>query len=366
MPTKKQTEAAIERISQLRASMKKHDVDALIISDLSSQRYLTGFSGSTALTIVTRKGIFFLTNDLYAVQVEQELYDLPGLKVVIDRDPWQVIRSKQVNLQSSSIGYDSTKTSVASLKVIKSAVKPTKLVEVPNLVVPITMVKTKSEIKEIARASEIVSRAYEHMLGVVKEGMTERQIANYLANETRQLGSDRDAFDIIVVSGKRSAMPHGRATDNKIKNGDVVTVDFGCCVNGFYSDMTRTFCVGTPKKEVVDVFAVLYDAHMSALDSAVAGITARQLDASARSVIERAGYGEYFRHSLGHGLGYEVHESPAVSRLNDSPLPENCVVTIEPGIYLPGKFGMRIEDDVVIGKSGPTILTSAPRELVVI
>jgi len=319
------------------------------------------------MAIVTKKNIHFFTNDLSEVQVQKELHKLDGLKVYIHRDPWSIVAGNVLNKTWKSVGFDPGRHSYAGFGAMKKALKGSKLVEMPGLIDNLLLPKSSSEIKSIAAAAQITSTAYEKMLGMVRPGMSEREIATFLATTTRQMGSEKDAFDIIVVAGARSAMPHGRASDAKIKKGDVITVDFGCCVDGLYSDMTRTFCVDTPKQAVFDVFAVLYDAHMSALDAAVTGITGAGLDAAARDVITRAGYGENFRHSLGHGLGYEVHENPRVSHTNKmEQLPTNCVVTIEPGIYLPGKFGMRIEDDVVITPKGPQILTTAPRELVIV
>lgn len=367
MPTTAQVTAAADRLSNLRAAMRKHDIDGLVITDLPSIRYLFGYSGSMGMAIVGRRSVDFFTNDLYAVQVEKEMYKLPGLRKHIDRDFWGTAKAQRVAAKMSRVGFDPTRTTLSAHKSMKKGLSPAKLVEVPDLVSPITQVKTAAEIKTIAKAAEMASRAYEHMLGIVSAGMTEHDVATILASKTRELGSERDAFDIIVVAGARSAMPHGRASTSKLKKGDVVTVDFGCCVEGLNSDMTRTFCIGTPSKKVVDVFAVLYDAHLSALDAVKAGVNAADLDAAARSVIERAGYGEYFRHSLGHGLGYEVHEIPRISYANkDGVVPENAVITIEPGIYLPGQFGMRVEDDVVVQKNGGKILTTAPSELLVV
>jgi Xaa-Pro aminopeptidase len=302
------------------------------------------------MAIVTKKNIHFFTNDLYEVQVQKELHKLDGLKVYIHRDPWSVIATQHLHKTWKNVGFDPGRHSHAGFLGMKKALKGSKLVDMPGFVDALLLPKSTPEIKSM-----------------VRPGMTERQIATFLATTTRELGSEKDAFDIIVVAGARSAMPHGRASDATIKKGDVITVDFGCCVDGLYSDMTRTFCVDTPKKAVIDVFSVLYDAHMTALDAAVSGVTGAELDAAARTVITRAGYGDYFRHSLGHGLGYEVHEHPRVSYTNKhEQIPTNCVVTIEPGIYLPGKFGMRIEDDVVITPKGPQILTTAPRELVIV
>jgi Xaa-Pro aminopeptidase len=349
MPTKAQISAAATRMGQLRAAMKQADVDGLVVSQQAAIRYLTGFSGSTSLLILTSRNAYFFTNDLYEVQIAKELYTLPGLQSLVHRDFWKTVKDAGIANKAKRFGFVPTLTTVTAHKAMKKAVAPAKLVEVADLISPITMVKTKAEIAAIAKAADIASTAYQRLLGVVQPGMTEHQVANFLANTTRELGSERDAFDIIAVAGARSAMPHGRASKAPLQKGQVVTVDFGCCVDGLHSDMTRTFCVGTPSKKVVDVFAVLYDAHLSALDAAMAGVTADGLDAAARNVITKAGYGENFRHSLGHGLGYDVHENPRVAHGNTSNIiPENCVITIEPGIYLPGKFGMRIEDDVVI------------------
>ncbi|MBM4179156.1 MAG: aminopeptidase P family protein [Ignavibacteria bacterium] len=362
-----QLKAATDRLASIRKGLSTHKLDGYVIAHTPSLRYLTGFSGSYAMAIVTKKNVHFFTNDLYEVQVQKELHKLDGLKVYINRDPWSVISAQDLHKTWKTVGFDPGRHTYAGYASMKKALKGSKLIEVPGLIDGLLLPKSTQEIKSIAKAASITSTAYENMLGMVAAGMSEREIATFLATTTREMGSDKDAFDIIVVAGVRSAMPHGRASDAKIKKGDVITVDFGCCVDGLYSDMTRTFCVGTPKKTVIDVFSVLYDAHMTALDAAVTGITGAELDAAARTVIARAGFGDFFRHSLGHGLGYEVHENPRVSYTNKSEkLPTNCVVTIEPGIYLPGKFGMRIEDDVVITPKGPQILTTAPRELVIV
>lgn len=365
--SKAQYSASLERLGSIRTAMTKHGIDAYVIAHTPSLRYLFGFSGSYAMAIITKKNVHFFTNDLYEVQVQKEVHKFDGLKIHVTRDPWSVVSTLNLGSSGKSIGFDPTRHTVAAFKSIKKSLKGAKLIELPGFIDSLLLPKTKAEIKSIGKAAQLASTAYERMLGIVKPGMTEIQVATFLATTTREMGSEKDAFDIIVVSGARSAMPHGRASSAVIKNGDVVTVDFGCCVDGLYSDMTRTFCVGTPKKAVIEVFAVLYDAHMTALDAAVTGIIASDLDAAARNVITRAGYGDFFRHSLGHGLGYEVHENPRVSHVNTKEqLPTNCVVTIEPGIYLPGKFGMRIEDDVVITPDGPEILTTAPRELVIV
>lgn len=367
MASAKQMSMAAERLASIRKDMRVNSVDAYVIAHIASLRYLVNFSGSYAMAVVTQKAVHFFTNDLYAIQVQKELLPLDGLQVHIDRDPWSVVKGKGLAAKWKTVGFDPARHSVAGFNAMKKALAPAKLQELPSIVERTMRTKSAAEIKSIGAAAQLASTAYEKMLGMVRPGLTERDVATFIATTTRTLGSDKDAFDIIVVSGKRSAMPHGRASSAVLKKGDVVTVDFGCCVDGLYSDMTRTFAIGNPKRRVMDMFAVLYDAHMHALDAAVTGVRACDLDAAARNIITKAGYGEYFRHSLGHGLGYEVHEDPRVGSANTKEtLPENCVVTIEPGIYLPGEFGMRIEDDVVIKADAPLVLTTAPRELVIV
>lgn len=367
MATSTQTKTAITRIAALRNEMKLLKLDAYVITHIPSLRYLFGFSGSVAMAVVTKRKAYFVTNDLYAIQVSNELIKMEGLEIIINRDQWRGIASNGRAATWKTVGFDPTKHTVADFKKMKKALSPAKLVETSSVAEHVTRVKSSSEIKSISQAAHIASVAYEKLLAIIKPGMTEFEVSTFLASKTRELGSEKDAFDIIVVAGVRSAMPHGRASSTVIKKGDVVTVDFGCCVNGLFSDMTRTFCMGTPTKKIMEVFGVLYEAHITALNAVVSGVCAADLDKAARSVIERAGYGEFFRHSLGHGLGYEVHENPRVSSANkNETIPAGCVITIEPGIYIPGKFGMRIEDDVVVTDKGAQILTSAPCELVIV
>lgn len=366
MATAAELKIAQQRLADVRAELKRRSLHALVVNNTTNLRYLFNYSGSMAMAVITRKDVHFITNDLYAVQVQTELYKVDGLKIHIDRNFLGVVKGLKIGAAGKKVGFDAGRTTVTSHVAMKKAFAPSTLVDAAGIIETITRVKAPHEIKAIQKAADIASRTYEAMLSTVQAGMTERQVANIIASVSRELGSEKDAFDIICVAGKRSAMPHGRASDAVIKKGDVVTVDFGCVVDGFNSDMTRTFAVGTPSSKVVEVFAVLFDAHMHALDAAVAGVNAAALDAAARDIITAAGYGEYFRHSLGHGLGIDVHENPRVASVNtEETIPNNCVITIEPGIYLPGKFGMRIEDDIVVTTKGANILTSAPRELVI-
>lgn len=357
--------AASGRIDDIRRTLSANKLDAIIVSHPPFLRYLFNYSGSWGIGIIGKKNLWFITNDLYTEQIRHELFDLDNLKTFIDRNAYQVIAKNIADAKWKSVGFDPSRTTVAEGVLLRKAVKPAVAVPIGGIVEKVIMVKTRDEIRRIRAAASIGDAAYAALLENAKSGMTEKDVAAFLSMVTRALGSEADAFDIIAVGGPRSAMPHGRAGNNRLKKGDVVTVDFGCRYKGMNSDMTRVFSIGKPSEAISDVFGILTHAHHTALSAARSGIRASDLDNAARSVISKAGFGDNFRHSLGHGLGYEVHEAPRVSAANKSEkLVKGTVITIEPGIYLPDRFGMRIEDDVVIGDKGPVFLTNAPRDLI--
>jgi Xaa-Pro aminopeptidase len=366
MATKTNLRVCADRVAVVREQIRRNSIDALVITNTHHLRYLFGFSGSIATAIISKNKAHFFTNDLYQVQVQQELAPIDGLVIHIARNTWQEAEQQQIANKWTTVGIDESTVSVATFKSLKKALKPAKIIAISNIIEPIIQIKSTHELANLAAAAQIVSEAYTAMLNIVKPGLTERDVANYLSSKTRELGSEKDAFDIIVVAGKRSAMPHGRASNASLKSGDVVTVDFGACVEGMNSDMTRTFVLGKAKRRVVDVFAVLFEAHARAVEASVIGASSSAIDAAARNVINEAGFGKNFQHSTGHGLGYEVHEHPRVSAISKEKMPGGVVITIEPGIYLPGEFGMRIEDDVLITEDGPQVLTTAPGELVIV
>lgn len=359
------SEAANQRVSSIRLLMKQQAIEALLITHLPHIKYLSNFSGSNATVLITAKSVFFFTDDRYAEQIKTELYQVRGLKTFVKRDVWGTIQQKQLLKGCSTLGFDSTKTTVAAHAGIQKAIKPTKLKKVVGLVETVVVPKFEHEVANIRKAASITAKVYDYVLGFVKPGMREIDVAAEISYQGRKLGSEGDAFEIIFVAGDHSAFVHGRASERKIKKGDVITLDFGCKVNGFNSDQTRTFSVGKVSTEIKQCFNVVSEAFHRALDAVKPGMTGAELDAVARNVIKKAGYGEFFSHSLGHGLGIEVHEAPGISAANTKGLiPLNSVITIEPGIYIPGKFGMRLEDDVHVTEHGPVGLNSSPRELI--
>ncbi len=358
-------QVSMDRLARIRASMKKQGLSAYIIHHLPTIRYLTNFSGSNAVVIVAQKQVHFYTDDRYTEQIATELFAIDGLKTHIERGVWKHVAAKNILRAGQTVGFESDVVSVDSLSTIKRLLKGVKLKAAPGLARETTIVKSAAEIANIKVAADMAAKVYDFVLGFVKPGMREIEVAAEIAYQGRKLGSEGDAFGIILVGGEHGAFVHGRAGQRKLKKGDVVTLDFGCIYRGFNSDMTRTFSLGKAPSEAKKAFAAVTEAHKRSIEAIKPGVKASLLDDIARSVIGAAGFGDYFKHSLGHGLGIEVHEEPRVSGMNTKGLiPQDCVITIEPGIYLPGKFGMRLEDDVHVSAKGPVMLTSAPREMI--
>jgi Xaa-Pro aminopeptidase len=351
------------RIAQLQKALAERSLDAVLITHIPHVRYLSGFSGSAAHMFITRKKATFLTDFRYEQQAAQEL--APGIDAVVDRAPMQRLLNDGFIKAGTTLGFQDAYLSVATFDALKKKLKKVKLERTGSLVADLTMAKTEEEIGYIRKAANIAAKVYTEVLNIAKPGMRENELAMEISYLGKKFGSEGDAFDIIVASGARGALPHGRASTKKLKKGEMVTLDFGCIYNGFNSDMTRTFAIGTPSAEARKIYDIVYEAEQMGVKSARPGMTAKQLDDVCRDHIAAAGFGEEFGHSTGHGLGIEVHEAPAVSfRDTGTELKENMVVTIEPGIYLPGKCGVRIEDDVAITAKGCKVLTSSPRELI--
>jgi Xaa-Pro aminopeptidase len=347
--------------------MKKQKLDGMIVSYLPAVRYLSGFSGSAGTLYVAKKGAWLVTDGRYESQVEDEVRK--GIGTIIDRDHFGRLKKEKLIKKGSTIGFQENHVSVGGLDRIKQALKKkVKLVKTGPILRDILSVKSSDEIKLVRKAANIAGRVYRDILEMVKPGMREADIAAEISYLGKQYGSEGDAFDIIVASGYRSALPHGRASKKKLKKGELVTLDFGCIVDGFCSDMTRTFAIGEPGDEAREIYRIVYESERAGVEAAEAGMRARDLDKVCRDIIVDAGYGDAFKHSTGHGLGIDVHEYPGIGATSpdDTVLKEGMIITVEPGIYLSGKFGVRIEDDVLIEAEGNRELTRAARKLTIV
>jgi Xaa-Pro aminopeptidase len=238
--------------------------------------------------------------------------------------------------------------------------------ELDNLIARMRIIKTANEVENIRTAQRITEEALSETLKLINDRITEKDLALELEYRMRKKGADGISFDLITISGKKTSMPHGVPGDRKIQKGDFITMDFGVIYQGYCSDMTRTVALGHATEEMKKVYDTVLQAQLAGIAATKAGVTGKQIDAAARQVITDAGYGDYFGHGYGHSLGMEVHESPNCNPKGETPMAENMVTSAEPGIYLPGKFGVRIEDVVVFTKDGCEILTASPKNLIII
>lgn len=353
----------MERVQKVRKKLKTNGIDALLVTNMYNVRYLTNFTGSTGLALITEEKAYFVTDFRYTEQAAEEAigFEIQKNEGLIYKEVARLVEKNQIK----KLGFEESDISYATYKQLEDLIQ-TDLVGVSGLVEKIREVKTEDEIAIIQKAVEITEKAYDYILGFVKVGVTEIEIANKLDFYMRNLGATGVSFDTIVASGFRSAMPHGVASEKKIEEGDMVTIDFGCIYKGYVSDMTRTFAVGDPGEKMKEVYEIVYQANKKVTEAAKVGVTGAELDAIARDYITEQGYGDAFGHSTGHGIGLEVHEGPRISYKNTAPLVENNVITNEPGIYIPGLGGVRIEDDLVIKENGNENLMSTSKKLVII
>lgn len=350
------------RIAALRTELRKKKIDAFLTVHLPNVRYLTGFSGSNALVFVTPLRTYFLTDFRYKDQINDEV--TADEKIVGQGALIKIAAKKHLFKHGIKIGYEKKHLSIGQFGDFAKSIGGKKLTATENIVEDLRGVKDKAELEQTAKAVAITDAVFQKILGILKPGIRELDVSAEISYLHKKLGAEKDAFDTIVASGVRGSLPHGAASGKKIEKGDFVTLDFGCIVNGYHSDMTRTVCIGKPTAEMKKVYAIVSEAQRKGLDAVAAGISAKSVDAAARGHITKKGYGAYFGHSLGHGVGLEIHENLRLASTYTKRLCMGNVVTVEPGIYLPNKFGVRIEDIVVVRENGCEILTVSPKELI--
>lgn len=356
-----------ERLARLRQSLAASGLDALLVSALPNIRYLTGFSGSNGLVVVTPYACLLLTDFRYATQVKHEVVE--GVRTIIESASlWTRLWTELQALPGTKVLAFETAhvTHQDAARFLDAASDGSRWLWRPavNLVEVLRESKDEDEIGRIREAVRIAESALAATIPHVHAGMTELAVAGRLEHELRNAGSEGFPFETIIASGARSALPHARASRQTIARGDLLLFDFGAIHAGYCSDITRTFVVGAaPTARQVEIHMAVREANGSASALVRAGMRGRDADALARDYIDRLGFGAAFGHSLGHGIGLEIHEAPRLAKSAESPLPAGAVVTIEPGIYLEGWGGVRIEDDVLLGSEGPEVLTSFTREL---
>jgi len=351
------------RLAALRDALARADLDALLITSLPNVRYLTGFSGSNALLVVTAKDCVLLTDFRYATQVQEELGTSATVRIE-STNLWTGLWTLLASLSGAErIGFESMHLMHRDFARLLEQGARWSWRPTTDLVETLRAVKDAGELAHIERAVAMAETALRHTVPMLRAGLTEIAVAGILERHLRDAGSEEFPFPSIVASGPRSALPHARAGDRTLEMGDFVLVDFGAVTAGYCSDITRTFVLGRATDEQREVHDIVHEANLLASGALRVGMTGMAADAVARDYIHARGFGEAFGHSLGHGIGLEVHESPRLARIVESPLAAGTVVTIEPGIYRAGWGGVRIEDDVFLSDAGPRVLTGFSRAL---
>lgn len=357
------SDARLRRVAQLRELVAEQHLDALLITSLSNIRYLTGFSGTSALLLVGASEAVLVTDFRYGTQVREEVSDLVRVRVEgqsLWAGLWRIL-PEIANVEV--VGFESLHLLHRDFARLLEVGTRWQWRPTQDLVESLRERKDDGEIARIACAAGLAEAALARVIERVRPGISEIQVAGWLELALREEGSEGFPFPTIVASGPRSALPHARTSVREISLGDLLLIDFGAVVGGYCADVTRTFVVGVADARVREIHDIVREANERARLGLRAGMTGRDGDALARSYIEERGYGAQFGHSLGHGLGLEVHEAPRLARTAESIVPEGAVVTIEPGIYEPGWGGVRIEDDVVVRYDDSRALTSFSRDL---
>lgn len=350
-----------QRIQRLRDAMSKKGIDGVLLVGDPNRNYMSGFTGDESFSIITLDKALFITDSRFTEQARQQVKDYEVVQYKNSFANFLGEMTRELNIKK--LGFEEDVLSYSIYNSYKSKVQ-SEMVPLEGMVENLRVIKDKDELKCIKDAAGIADKAFEHMLKFIKSGMTEREIGLELEFTMKKLGAKDLSFPSIIASGERSCLPHGQATDKIVKDGDFLTMDFGCIYENYCSDMTRTIVIGKPNDKMVEIYNIVLEAQEKALKAFKAGVTGAQVDKVARDVIKEHGYGENFGHGLGHGVGRQIHESPRVSPLGTSVLQSGMVVTDEPGIYIPGFGGVRIEDLLVVTENGCEVLSKSPKNLI--
>ena len=354
-----------DRQEKLKSILGKQGIDGILITNLTSIRYICGFTGSSATCLILPENQYFISDGRYT---EQSKKQVSGFSLIIENlSHLELLSAKKKNLipDGLKLGFEGDHLSVSQYNIMIDLFSKTDWVCTKGILEDLQAVKDKSELNAIRTAVEITDAAYEKVLPLVREGVTEKEIANELVMYYRR-EADGEAYPPIVAGGPNSALPHAVPSDREFQKGDFIVIDAAAKYAGYHADMTRTPVLGKATEKHREIYGIVKEAQESAVSAAKAGVSCKELDAIPRNIIDKNGYGEYFNHGTGHGLGLEIHTQPRLSKLSEQVVQVDNVVTIEPGIYLPGWGGVRIEDDIIIEKDGCEVLNTTSRELVIL
>ena len=345
------------RISKLRKMLAAKKLDALLVSSEPNVSYMSGYEGTESFLVITQTDLFFLTDFRY---LEQAQCEAKGFKIELrDKYPYSIMVGNLLSRENiRRIGFEAASIPHALYTALLKSLPMRALLPTHNLIESLRIIKDAEEIRHIRQSVAIAAKGIHHLSTVFAPGMSEKEAQARLEYETKLLGSEKPAFDMIIARGSNSSMPHAISQHrNKIEAQDMILVDMGVVYNGFHSDLTRCFFMGKIPNLHRRIYSIVLEAQERGIRRVKPGATCREVDAACRSHIEKKGFGRYFGHGTGHGVGLEIHEAPSVSFRSNEILKPGMVITVEPGIYLPGKFGVRIEDMVLVTKSGCEVLT---------
>jgi len=348
-------------LEKVRANLVEGKLDALLVSHLPNVQYLSGFSGSAGALYVTPREAIFFTDSRYDLQSHEEVKDC---SVRVSRgDGFTAAIKLAARRRESRIGFEAATLSVQAVKRLKELLPGKKLIPSINLIENLRITKDPFEIDQIREAVKLGSRAYEESLPLLRPGVMEMEIAAEIEYRMRRYGGEKPSFETIVAFGERAALPHAKAGNRRLRPNEFILLDLGVILNGYCSDMTRTLFLGKAPRKAAEIYRAVLESQQEAEDAVRSGASCGSIDAAARRVLNRRGYGKYFTHSTGHGVGREIHEPPRIGARQKMLLPAGAVITVEPGVYIPGYGGVRIEDMVVVQDGGREVLTPSPKEL---
>ncbi len=357
----------MNRTERLLEIMAEKGLESLFLNNVQNIRYISGYTGEDSYILISPKGKWFITDYRYSEQAEEECKDFE----VICRNRQQVSLGQCVNTvlkenKIAQMGFERSHINYGMIDDIHNALDHIETVATTDIVEEMRYVKDADEIALTKKAAEIADKAFSKLMDVIQVGMTEAEAALELEYHMRKLGAEGVAFDTILLAGARTSMPHGIPSDKVIEHGDFVTIDFGALYKGYRSDMTRTFIMGEASEEQVRLYNSVLASQKIGVAAVKAGISGKVPDDHVKEILVRDNYYEHAGKGLGHGIGLNLHEPPFLSQICTDELQENCIITIEPGVYIPGFGGVRVEDTVVVTKDGCEIITHTPKELLII
>ncbi|OZB98913.1 Xaa-Pro peptidase family protein [Paenibacillus sp. XY044] len=353
-----------QRLNKVREEFDRQGIDGLLISSPYNRRYVTGFTGTAGFVAITKEQAWLVTDFRYTRQATEQAKEYQVQQHT--GQPLEMIREKLSAAGVRKLGFEQNHLTHASFQTYVEAFRDFELIPTQNIVEKLRGIKDEREQEHIRKAIEITDMAFEHILGFMKPGVSERDVATELEYFMRKNGAVSSAYPTIVASGVRSALPHGLASPKLLGRDEFVTLDFGANYEGYCSDLTRTVFIGEPTKRHQEIYRIVLEANRTTLEGLKPGITGKEGDSLARDCIAGYGYGEYFGHGLGHAFGLEIHELMNFSQKTEERLEPGMILTVEPGIYLPDFGGVRIEDDILVTDTGIEVLTKSNKELIVL